>query len=250
MDFCLIIVGIIAVAIAIIVLLAIFYCACKPAPTKLNKFIQEYVVFTDITITTAQFEDSGLRLRGYSKESYKKIVENLFRNGILQAEDQRENYQFAYLLLLNVNEPENGSFLYKPSKNGSPYVNSNEPFLPPKDKFHNYIIARPMQKGDRRKHAEEIILDEFNDLWDSYLQINSNQRPKSIVLYSWIMPCSECTEKIINTLSRLGVPVYIAYTISYKRKETKQQQKDSRKRITSSRMTIEKVEYPHRLQPK
>ena len=112
--------------------------------------------------------------------------------------------------------------------------------------FNNFIIARPK---DNIKHAEAVILDNFDQLWVAYKTKNYNQTPASIILYSWIMPCNDCTDAIIKKLSTLCIPVTIVYTIPWT-KESDQIQEKSRNRLKENRITVDCVNCPYRLQPK
>ncbi len=168
---------------------------------------------------------------------------------IPKIENQRNNWQFASLMLRGECETQNQQFMYKPHHGGDPYVNDSKEFSPPVERFNNYIIARPSSQTHGQKHAEKVILDNFKTLWRAYMSENSNQKPASVVLYSWIMPCVTCTSNIIETLSKLGVPVHIAYTITYHR-EIEQQRQNSVRRIEESGMVIDQVLCQERLKPK
>ncbi len=164
---------------------------------------------------------------------------------IPKTENQRKNWQFACLMLRGASETQ---FIYRPQYSGNfPYVDDSKAFSPPVKQLHNYIIARPSSHG--QKHAEEVIIDNFNTLWQAYIRENRNQKPASVVLFSWIIPCVICTSKLIKTLSNLGVPAYIAYTIKYHR-ESEQQMQNSVRKIETSGMIIEQVHYPDRLKSK
>ncbi len=166
---------------------------------------------------------------------------------IPKTENQRKNWQFACLMLRGASETQ---FIYRPQYSGNiPYVNDSKAFSPPVTQLHNYIIARPSSQAHGQKHAEEVILDNFNTLWKAYKRENRNQKPASVVLFSWIIPCVTCTSKLIETLSNLGVPACIAYTIKYHR-ESEQQMQNSVRKIEESGMIIEQVHYPDRLKSK
>ena len=79
---------------------------------------------------------------------------------------------------------------------GSPLVNSNYQRCPNSaTDYNNYIVARP----EYNSHAEKALLDELDPLWSAFVASNGRP-PKHIVLYSWMIPCTECTELIINIL--------------------------------------------------
>ncbi len=239
------------VVLATLGVVALIYFAHKkkPSQSKLSNFIQNSVF--------SRSSKASLKA-GVVRESYQTVSTDgsdpifdqfIIEDVIPQTEDQRKQWQFACLMLRNATETRNYSFTYKPNSGGRPLVNTNEPFSPPRKYLHNYIITRPNKElGQwRQKHAEKVIFDEFHNLWQSYCGKNGNQPPKSIVLYSWIMPCKNCTEAIIRNLSKLGVPVCIAYTIPYSR-ESNEQHNENKKRLSAHGIVIEKVEYPHRLE--
>lgn len=78
--------------------------------------------------------------------------------------------------------------------NNGQLVNSNECSHPDSSNLVNYIVARPDHDRHTR-HAEEVLLDRFNELWRNF-----GRRPSLILIFSWLMPCNECTEDIINRL--------------------------------------------------
>ena len=65
----------------------------------------------------------------------------------------------------------------------------------PRHNLKNYLVARP--DGGGRHHCEKILLNQEYQLWDAYTEDHPTG-PKCIILYSWLLPCSECTSKIIN----------------------------------------------------
>ena len=76
--------------------------------------------------------------------------------------------------------------------NNDRLVNSDKPSHPDSSNLVNYIVARPDHKGS---HAEEVLLDRFNELW-----LKFRRRPSLILIFSWLMPCGGCTEAIITRL--------------------------------------------------
>ncbi len=257
---------ILALVLGAVVLLVCVVCNCKnstpcqpqdrrqderqtplqPQPLiKLNlkDFIQQNVFFPiQLQSRESSFEDST--------DGSDPVFDGFIQQVISKTENQRKKCQFACLMLRGVSETQNQRFTYKPHYSGnSPYVNDSEAFSPPVERLNNYIVARPSSQTHGQKHAEVVILDNFNTLWEAYIRKNRNQKPASIVLFSWIIPCVTCTPKLIKSLSKLGVPVHIAYTITYYR-ETEQQMQNSVKNIEKSGMVIERVDYPERLPSK
>ena len=68
-------------------------------------------------------------------------------------------------------------------------VNPKECFHPDNSNLGNYMVAHPVE---RDKHAEVILLDRFDDLLQSF-----GEEPFLILIFSWLMPCVECTKAII-----------------------------------------------------
>ena len=183
------------------------------------------------------------QFEGRSTKLHKFVTEIV----IPSAEEQRNKWQFATMMLLTAKEMKEFAFCYKPSQSGGqPILYESETFSPESKMFNNFIIARPK---DNIKHAEAVILDNFDQLWVAYKTKNYNQTPASIILYSWIMPCNDCTEAIIKKLSTLGIPVTIVYTIPWT-KESDQIQEKSRNRLKENQITVDRVNCPYRLQPK
>ena len=97
-------------------------------------------------------------------------------------------------------------FRYDPSENGdgeTPVIDPNYPRSPPDPAtYSNYLAARP----DRGEHSETQILDRLGDLYNAYRANNNNQRPQALLLYSWIVPCIDCTDDIVDVFT--STPFY------------------------------------------
>ena len=199
-------------------------------------------VFAHMRVSESS-EEPPFQLESRSTYLYKLITKTV----IPSTEEQRNKWQFATLMLLTAKETKKFAFSYKPSQSeGQPILYESETFSPKPKQFNNYIIARPDDIGDNTKHAEEVILENFDELWDAYENKNSNQTPASIILYSWIMPCEDCTEDIIKKLSNRDIPVTIVYTIPWR----KENPGKSRKRFKEKGISVKHVRCPYRLQPK
>ncbi len=174
---------------------------------------------------------------------------------IPKAEGQRTSWQFAAMILLSKIECKNlQNFRYKPSNNDRLPIDTSMSFIPLKEEFNNYIAARPEHGVIGRvaeyynltstKHAENIILEQFEDLLQGYGRENKKDLA-SIILYSWIMPCTQCVTKIINTLGNRKQEITVVYTIHDK--ESKQVQKNNRSRLQQAGFSVEQVLYPKHL---
>jgi hypothetical protein len=107
-------------------------------------------------------------------------------------------------------------FRYNPSPNNDgqkPVINPNYPRSPPDQRtYNNYLAARP----DRGEDSEIQILDRIDDLYNAYRASHNNQAPKALLLYSWIVPCITCTDRIVDEFTRApfsAIPTkVVAYT--------------------------------------
>ena len=73
--------------------------------------------------------------------------------------------------------------------------------------------------------------------------------PRQIILYSWIMPCKDCTQKIIQTFRQSpfnSTSVIIAYTIEYY-KETDRQAIVNRKQLETHGFYVRHVKVDYTL---
>ena len=89
--------------------------------------------------------------------------------------------------------------LYTTETNDPEEVNSSKCSHPEPPNLVNYVVACP--DHFRHKHAEIILLERFDDLWQSFVQLHT---PSLILIFSWIMPCTDCTEAIIAFSRRVA----------------------------------------------
>ena len=91
-------------------------------------------------------------------------------------------------------------FQYKPSspshpQGQKPVIDKNVHISPPTAaNANNYIAARPHKPDD----AEIWILTYLRQLYNAYLKNNNNRPPHALLLYSFIVPCKKCTDRIIE----------------------------------------------------
>ena len=106
-------------------------------------------------------------------------------------------------------------FRYTPSQNNDgekPVINPNNPLSPPDERtYNNYLAARP----DRGVHSEIQILDRLDDLYNAYRASHNNQAPKALLLYSWIVPCVDCTDEIVNVFTRAPFNTITTKVVAY-----------------------------------
>ena len=147
---------------------------------------------------------------------------------------------------------------------GNVLVDNGSHIFPQRGHYKNYIAARPsmsLSSGDDI-HTEPVLLQELPQLWGIYMkgsQLNSSKNsnlhlknchlrekyPSYIVLYSWLFPCSNCTDVIISTMTQYPynlAEVIVAYTKPWWR-EAKHTEKNKR-RMEERGLRVVKVYYP------
>ena len=148
--------------------------------------------------------ETARKLYGVGKPRYKphhKFLSNM-RIVISKFKYQRHEseYQFAVMFFVDqeIKRLEDiyvdGNFTFW-TKDRSSLCNYNNVFWPDTDKFYNYMVAR----HENLKHAEEFLLERFPVLWANYTRLKRRKKPSFVVLYSWIMPCSRCTDMFKRT---------------------------------------------------
>ena len=173
--------------------------------------------------------------------------------------DQRLTaYQFAVVVLLSESDFDNiCQTNFTPSDIwGRPILNKAFSVMPQDlKKYGNYVVARP---SSNNCHSEEEIFGKYSvidtpfyHLWSAYVERNGAY-PKCILIYSWNLPCSRCTEAIIRSLGKKpynGVSVIVAHTIFWMRSESDSQHKMNQEKLISKNITVEQVQYPVHLPP-
>ena len=101
---------------------------------------------------------------------------------------ERDRSQFAVALLFNDLDWKN--FAYDPSVNNrgvNPVIDQDSPMSPNNaDQYGNYLAARPhtFTYGGPEIHAEQQILANLDDLYNTFKRNNGQREPAAIVLYT------------------------------------------------------------------
>ena len=212
----------IIISVAIIALLLLCHCI-KNDPTGRNSG-DYYNPATERRYVTSPPSDyynsqrcayqSGT-IQNRSAPSHRKRNNSTPLHGIIQHvvkvfETQRQqNYQFAVLFLSS--ETNITRRVQYRTKSGivdsSNATNRSSPTFPLDRDVCNYITARP----DGRDHAEKLIMDKFHLLL-------RDRSCRSIVLYTWLLPCKGCTRRIRETLGPYAKDynITVVYTYSLK----------------------------------
>ena len=162
-------------------------------------------------------------------------------------------YQFAVVVLLSEKDLNNiCGMKFIPSYEGQPILDKHHPSMP--KSAINYIAARPSSDGC---HSEEEIFGKyssinspFSQLWTAYLKRNRST-PKCVLLYSWQLPCSRCTDVIIRSLNDSMyrcTSVIVAHTI-YWRSESEEEHRENEKKLKKENIAVVQVPYPEYLSP-
>ena len=148
--------------------------------------------------------------------------------------DQRvRGYQFAVLVL----SPE-----YQVTLRNIPAYDTTDntsPTHPFNSTLRDYIVARPIK---RKQHAEELLLERFDEL----LARNASSC-RSIVLYTWFVPCEDCTRKIIHVLGQLTYRVTVVYS-SKMRNMIEEEERRNMSNLEAAGITVIKRRYTGYLQ--
>ena len=170
--------------------------------------------------------------------------------------DHRNGYQFAVVILLSENDCRN---IYKVKfipcdHQGNPLVDASQCTMPPCIQYCNYIVARPTLRAPMHCHSEvEIFGDRSNTsrfdlLWNAYVK-HHLAAPDYILMYSWNLPCSNCTDTIIQSLRNAkykSAKVIVAHTIKW-RGEPSSQHDLSEEKLVRESIIVQEVKYPHRI---
>lgn len=107
----------------------------------------------------------------------------------------------------------------------------------------HFVFAQPDYR--RHIHAEQFLLPQVDELWNHYRETRRTS-PTKIILYTWLSPCSGCTEAIANEFAddvENDVDVIVVYTLNYKG-ETPQQNNANRNYLRDHGITVLKVFVP------
>ena len=162
-------------------------------------------------------------------------------------------YQFAVLVLLSEKDFNNiCDTTFVPSYGGQPLLDKYHPSMP--KNAINYIAARPSSDGC---HSEEEIFGKyssinspFSQLWSAYVRHNGSP-PKCVLLYSWQLPCTQCTGIIIRSLNDdtySCTSVIVAHTIFW-RSESEDEHRKNTEKLKKESITVVQVQYPEYLSP-
>jgi len=131
----------------------------------------------------------------------------------------------------------------------NPLVNCHHIFYPPRHQYENYIVGCPVRQfWYRSVHAEEIILSEIDSLLWAYRRAEG-RGPTYILLYSWMMPCSNCTSAIVTLNDCLSSQIAVVYTIDWKGVASEEEYDGNQDWLYAAGIIVERVRYSSLLPP-
>ena len=239
------------------------YLPCPHVGKEHNKRLFDFFIVKDEEMVAwipcprvkeKQVDDKTL-LTEFDKFIVHKVISVFHRQ-------RQEGCQFAVLLITaesNLLMKTMGDIEFHPCdpQHGTPLVNNKYPHFPPYDDRVNYIVARPHKK----QHCEMIILNQAHDLWRDYgrmvsrTTVHQSRDKTCIILYSWFLPCSSCTNKILNYYSGFKCvfknsppPMIVVFTTKW-RKVKKSNNHKNIERMKQAGIIVKKVKCPYRLPP-
>ncbi len=166
-----------------------------------------------------------------------------------------KGWQFAVVILLSKSEIKNiQTFRFRPCKEDDKPTDPNKPFTPSKKSFNNHMVAKLEQNILKRVaeyynitspkiDAEEIIVQEFEDLLQGYGRENKDHLA-GILFYSWSMPCTKCTTKIIDCFANRRLEIILGYTLHYRFDvESEKMQARNRMRLQQAGVIVQQIPY-------
>jgi hypothetical protein len=201
--------------------------------------------------------ETARSLYGVGRPRYKpqRTFMLTMRTIIEKCKDQRRKgeYQFAVLFFVQDIKKLNNIYidsnyeLWNNYNNSYPLCNYEKTFWPDAEKFCNYMVSR----HENPKHAEEIILDQFIQLWDKYLDTKIGKKPSYVILYSWLMLCSGCTHKLLGLMRDNYKPTkfVVVYTPPAWDGESEEIAERSRNELLSAGIEVYCVKYDKFLPP-
>lgn len=110
------------------------------------------------------------------------------------------------------------------------------------DHLVNYIVARPDQSYSpplHVVHAEKILLNRFDVLKEKF----PGSSISTVLLYSWLMPCSGCTQLIIQKFKNAPYKVVVAYNNDWTKAITEDENEKNRSKLREAGIDVYQVRY-------
>ena len=182
-----------------------------------------------------------LSLDAFDKFIINKVIKVFHRQ-------RQERDQFAVLIFTEEsNLSRMGETKFQPCDPrawcNTPLVNNAYPYFP-RGNLGNYLVARP----DRGRHCERIIFCQIRLLQNAYRRVHPGG-PNCIILYSWLLPCSGCTNEILCYYSNISAPrpkMVVAYTVRWCEVTEAENQRNI-ERMEQAEIIVKNIKHPRRL---
>ena len=150
--------------------------------------------------------------------------------------------QFA-VLIFTAESTSMGEIEFQAPGHTTHLVDNTYPYFP-RHNLKNYLVVRP----GMGHHCEKILLDHEDQLWNAYTDHPTG--PKCIILYSWLLPCSECTSKILtyHTHTRPAVKLIVVFTSGWRR-QSNSVNLNNIARMQEAGIDVHQVSYSRHLPP-
>ena len=176
--------------IFVVAVFAIIYC-CKSSLALRRRREQSYTYREGHSVSCSSLRAaSSVYCAGVVDHNFIQKLINFFKG------QRREGYQFAVMVLSPATRVtvENTPFLTRTRES---LTDNRSATHPPDGAMGNYIIARP----DGHHHAESLLLGRFHRFWSLRTNFDASLLPiRSILLYTWLLPCHGCAKEIIRVL--------------------------------------------------
>lgn len=218
----------------IILLICIAVSCCK---NRNDRNQAQRVYYTLLSEAAPEnYRASGATVRLRTKSVYHNLVQML----VDRFEGQRiKGYQFAVLFLSPEADVSDTGRVKIWAKTGAEDTNSTYSTHPLDNYFGNFIVARP----NGQQHAEKLLMGKFDKLW------SKNQDCKTIVLYTWLLPCNSCADKIAKVLGSREEEVIVLYTSIVKDMQN-EDYTCSKDKLRKAGIKVEQVNCNKKLLPK
>jgi deoxycytidylate deaminase len=176
--------------------------------------------------TMAVADSDNVTIPEWNQGNHHEFVQRIVPLFEQQRNIMRKQYQFAVLFpsphrvqdinAHNVIFQTQGCVVRTPSD----AINTGQFRFPLDDMLCNYMTARPT----RKYHAEVKLMEKFETLLNA---CKYNTQCRSIVLYSWLLPCHPCAELLIQKLQKYMDAFEIAVIYTSKQRDLKDEDRVS-----------------------
>lgn len=110
------------------------------------------------------------------------------------------------------------------------------------DDLVNYIVARPdHQRYSPPRHAEETLLDRFDALKDRFPGLSIS----TVLVYSWLMPCSGCTKLLVKKFENCSYKVIVVYNNDWTKAISDEENEENRNLLRGAGIDVYQIRYQY-----